>query len=90
MPPRLCWLIKRGVTDPAVSVALKPRSKSGKPDTKNAACWFFCHTPPELNNAREARWRERLSPYYTELGIDPAASVPTSNRAPFDSAFAKP
>ena len=40
---------------------------------------FFCHTPPELNNAREARWRERLSPYYAELGIDPAASVPTSN-----------
>src|SRR5262249_40329897 len=25
---------------------------------------FFCHTPPELNNAREARWRERLKPYY--------------------------
>jgi nitronate monooxygenase len=48
---------------------------------------FFCHTPPELNNAREARWRERLSPYYAELGIDPAASVPTSNRAPFDAAF---
>ncbi len=25
---------------------------------------FFCHTPPELSNAREARWRERLAPYY--------------------------
>ena len=24
---------------------------------------FFCHTPPQLNNAREARWRERLKPY---------------------------
>src|SRR5262249_49140163 len=31
---------------------------------------FFCHVPPELNNAREARWRERLAPYYAELGID--------------------
>src|SRR5437763_5211910 len=48
---------------------------------------FFCHTPPQLNNAREARWRERLKPYYQELGIDPAAPVPTSNRMPFDAAF---
>jgi nitronate monooxygenase len=48
---------------------------------------FFCHTPPELNNAREARWRERLAPYYRELGIDPAAPVPTSMRQPFNEAF---
>jgi nitronate monooxygenase len=48
---------------------------------------FFCHTPPELNNAREARWRERLAPYYRELGIDPAKPVPSSNRVPFDAAF---
>jgi nitronate monooxygenase len=48
---------------------------------------FFCHTPPELNNAREARWRERLAPYYRELGIDPAAPVPTSIRQPFNEAF---
>ena len=48
---------------------------------------FFCHTPPELNNAREAAWRERLKPYYRELGIDPAAPVPCSNRTPFDAAF---
>jgi nitronate monooxygenase len=48
---------------------------------------FFCHTQPELNNAREARWRERLAPYYGELGIDPAVPVPTSMRLPFDAAF---
>lgn len=48
---------------------------------------FFCHTPPALNNARQARWRERLAPYYRELGIDPAAPVPTSMRLPFDAAF---
>jgi nitronate monooxygenase len=48
---------------------------------------FFCHTPPELNNAREVRWRERLAPYYRELGIDPAAPVPTSMRQPFNEAF---
>jgi nitronate monooxygenase len=49
---------------------------------------FFCHTPPELNNAREARWRERLAPYYREIGIDPAAPVASSMRMPFDAAFA--
>ena len=27
------------------------------------------------NNARESRWRERLAPYYGELGVDPAACV---------------
>jgi nitronate monooxygenase len=48
---------------------------------------FFCHTQPVLNNEREARWRETLAPYYRELGIDPAAPVPSSNRAAFDSAF---
>src|SRR5262249_38424435 len=48
---------------------------------------FFCHAPPELNNAREARWRERLAPYYVELGIDPAAPVSTSMRQPFDAEF---
>ena len=36
---------------------------------------------------REARWRERLAPYYRELGIDPAAPVPSSNRAAFDATF---
>src|SRR5262249_46811149 len=45
---------------------------------------FFCHPPPVLNNAREARWRERLAPYYRELAIDPAAPVPSSNRTAFD------
>jgi hypothetical protein len=30
---------------------------------------FLCHTPRVLSNAREARWRERLVPYYRDLGI---------------------
>jgi nitronate monooxygenase len=59
----------------------KIRARTDKPINLN----FFCHTPPELNNAREASWRERLSPYYRELGIDPAAPVPSSNRTAFDS-----
>ena len=48
---------------------------------------FFCHRPPVLNNAREARWRERLAEYYQELGIDPAAPIPSSNRTAFDAAM---
>jgi nitronate monooxygenase len=48
---------------------------------------FFCHQPPALNNEREARWRERLAPYYRELAIDPAAPVPSSNRTAFDPAM---
>jgi nitronate monooxygenase len=48
---------------------------------------FFCHTPPVPNNARAARWRERLDPYYRELAIDPAVPVPSSMRMPFDAAL---
>src|SRR5215472_16930783 len=43
--------------------------RSDKPVNVN----FFCHVPPTLNNAREAQWRDRLEPYYRELGIDPAS-----------------
>ncbi len=59
------------------------RSATRKPINVN----FFCHTPPVPSNAREARWRDRLKPYYEELGIDPAAPVPSSNRTPFDAAL---
>jgi nitronate monooxygenase len=48
---------------------------------------FFCHKEPVLDNAREVRWRDRLKPYYQELGVDPSARGPSSNRAPFDAAF---
>jgi nitronate monooxygenase len=61
----------------------KIRARTRKPVNVN----FFCHTAPVLNNARETRWRNTLKPYYQELGIDPSAPVPTSNRVPFDSAF---
>src|SRR5215471_14892440 len=61
----------------------KIRARTRKPINLN----FFCHTPPVLNNAREARWRERLASYYRELGIDPAAPVPSSNRTAFNAAM---
>ncbi|MGQ3353368.1 MAG: NAD(P)H-dependent flavin oxidoreductase [Phreatobacter sp.] len=59
------------------------RQRTAKPVNLN----FFCHTPPAPDAAREAAWRARLAPYYAELGIDPAAPIPASNRAPFDEAF---
>lgn len=58
----------------------KFRARTAMPINLN----FFCHTPPRLDNAREARWRDRLAPYYRELGIDPAAPVPSSSRSAFD------
>src|SRR5688500_10719884 len=42
---------------------------------------FFCHTPPVPDPEREAAWRERLAPYYEELGAD-AGSTPQGARAP--------
>jgi nitronate monooxygenase len=59
------------------------RARSGAKINLN----FFCHSPPEISNAREVRWRERLAPYYSELGIDPAVPVASSMRLPFDAAF---
>jgi nitronate monooxygenase len=47
---------------------------------------FFCHEPPAHAPEREARWRERLSPYYRELGAEPPSSTPAA-RNPFDEAF---
>ncbi|MFL6798999.1 MAG: NAD(P)H-dependent flavin oxidoreductase [Xanthobacteraceae bacterium] len=61
----------------------KFRSRTQKPVNVN----FFCHTAPQLSNERESRWRERLEPYYRELAIDPAAPIPSSNRAAFDETF---
>jgi nitronate monooxygenase len=61
----------------------KIRARTRKPVNVN----FFCHAAPQLNNEREARWRERLAPYYRELAIDPAAPIPSSNRAAFDAPF---
>lgn len=48
---------------------------------------FFCHTPVAADAAREAGWKARLTAYYKEFGLDPAASVNAANRAPFDEAM---
>ena len=55
------------------------RARTSKPFNVN----FFCHVPPAPDAAREARWREALSPYYREHGIDPATIPAGPGRAPF-------
>src|SRR5260221_10992955 len=48
---------------------------------------FFCHQAVDADPRREAGWKQRLGPYYEELGLDPAAPVNAANRAPFDAAM---
>jgi nitronate monooxygenase len=48
---------------------------------------FFCHAPVQADPAREAGWKQRLSSFYSEYGIDLAAPVSAANRAPFDAAM---
>jgi nitronate monooxygenase len=63
----------------------KIRQATKKPINLN----FFCHRPPAPDAARDAAWRARLAPFYRELGVDPAAPVPSVNRAPFDDAMCR-
>ena len=61
------------------------RQQTAKPINVN----FFCHRAPEMDSAREEKWRARLKPYYAEFGIDPAAPISSSNRAPFDESMCR-
>src|SRR5215475_2499835 len=36
---------------------------------------FACHSLADLDPNQEVRWKQRLAPYYRELGLDPAAPV---------------
>ena len=44
---------------------------------------FFCHKDPAPDEAREARWRTLLAPYYAEVGLDPSAPHAAPARRPF-------
>ena len=48
---------------------------------------FSCQKMVDADPARVAAWKQRLAPYYEELGLDPAARLPATNRAPFDAAM---
>jgi nitronate monooxygenase len=61
----------------------KFRQRTSRPINLN----FFCHQPPEVDLKQAAAWKERLAPYYVELGIDLNLPVPSSTRMPFDGAM---
>ncbi len=48
---------------------------------------FFCHRPAPPDEAAQRAWRARLVPYYRAFALDPTASAPAVNRAPFDEAM---
>jgi nitronate monooxygenase len=48
---------------------------------------FSCQKVVEADPVVTATWKLRLAPYYEELGLDSAAPVAASNRAPFDAAM---
>lgn len=50
---------------------------------------FFCHKPAAPDASREATWREALSAYYSELGLDETLIASAANRAPFDETMCK-
>lgn len=58
------------------------RQRTSRPVNLN----FFCHEQPKPDAAREAAWRERLAPYYAELGLEPDLPRPGGGRNPFDAA----
>ena len=59
------------------------RQQTDRPINAN----FFCHDLPVPDDARERRWRDRLAPYYAELGVEPTLPAGGSNRTPFDAAM---
>ncbi|MGN6739045.1 NAD(P)H-dependent flavin oxidoreductase [Dyella sp.] len=46
---------------------------------------FFCHAEPAPDAARDARWRERLAPYYDALGLPRDTQASAAQRRPFDA-----
>lgn len=55
------------------------KSQTTKPFNVN----FFCHAQPAPDPWRESAWRELLSPYFEELGIDPQTIPAGTPRLPF-------
>jgi nitronate monooxygenase len=58
------------------------RQRTSRPINVN----FFCHPLPKADPAREHAWKDRLKPYYHELGLDPEAPTPAPSQMSFDSA----
>lgn len=54
---------------------------TGRPFNVN----FFVHKPPAVDAARDAQWRQKLAPYFGELGVPPDTKGPS--RAAFDASM---
>jgi len=59
------------------------RKATSKPINLN----FFCHENPSPDLERENQWREKLKPYYVELGLNLDAIVDGPQRQPFNEEF---
>ena len=59
------------------------QSRTARPVNLN----FFCHRLPPLDTDRERGWRERLAPYYAEIGVDRSTTLDVPKRSPFDEAM---
>ncbi len=60
------------------------RERTDRPFNVN----FFCHTTPDFDGEREAKWRALLDPYYKIYGIDSAKVPPIPLRLPFSAEVA--
>ena len=49
---------------------------------------FFCHRQEAPDPAVQARWLQRLAPYYDEYGVRDAAGTAAPSRAPFNAEHA--
>jgi nitronate monooxygenase len=68
--------------DKIVSGAAEIRSRTNRPINLN----FFCHKPAPPDEARDAAWLERLSPYYVELGAEMPKVPLKASIVPFTAA----
>jgi nitronate monooxygenase len=68
--------------DQVCTDVLRVRQQTDRPINVN----FFCHVPPKPDAERERAWRERLRPYYAELGIGTDAAG-SGARPTFDPAL---
>ena len=58
------------------------RQRTARPFNVN----FFCHRQGAPDAARNAAWKARMTGYFGELGLDPAAATAGAERRPFDEA----
>lgn len=50
---------------------------------------FFAHTPPEIDAARNLKWKHALTPYYSELGLNIDEFQSGQGRTPFNDESAE-